>query len=137
MKNNFTLFLRFLGSIILLQTLYFKFSGSLESKFIFSSLGVEPWGRWLAGISELIAGLLLLISATQVLGALMGLGIMIGAILSHLFVLGIEVHNDGGFLFILATVVLISCGLIIYLQRSQIPILITRTKTLAYFVVKK
>ena len=112
--------LRLLAAIILFQTLFFKFTGAPESKFIFSSLGVEPWGRWFAGFSELIACILLLLPSTQILGAIAGIGIMAGAILSHLFVLGLVVQNDGGLLFGLACTVLVACVLILIVGRKQL-----------------
>lgn len=117
--------LRLVAAAILLQTLYFKFSGSEESVYIFSTLGVEPFGRIFAGISELIAGILLLIPRTTLLGALMGAGVMVGAIASHIFVLGIIVQNDGGQLFALALIVLASCLALVYLHRNKISDLLT------------
>lgn len=117
--------LRLVAAAILLQTLYFKFSGSEESVYIFSTLGVEPFGRIFAGISELIAGILLLIPRTTLLGALMGAGVMVGAIASHIFVLGIIVQNDGGQLFALALIVLASCLALVYLYRNKISDLLT------------
>ena len=117
MKSKIFLVLRLIAAGILLQTLYFKFSGAPESIYIFSTLKVEPWGRWFAGLSELVASILLLIPATQAFGALMAIGIMLGAILSHLSVLGIIVQDDGGLLFSLACVVLVICSLIAYNQR--------------------
>ncbi|MFX6288831.1 DoxX family protein, partial [Acinetobacter baumannii] len=80
----------------MLQTLFFKFTAAPESVFIFSTLGIEPWGRIGTGIAELIASVLLLIPSTTVFGALLAMGIMGGAIVSHLAVLGIEVRGDGG-----------------------------------------
>ena len=112
--------LRLIAAVILFQTLFFKFTGAEESKFIFSSLGVEPWGRWLAGASELVACILLLLPATQALGALAAIGIMAGAIMSHLFVLGIVVQNDGGLLFGLACVVLVASAGVVALNQEQI-----------------
>lgn len=112
--------LRIVAAAILLQTLYFKFSGAEESKYIFSTLGVEPFGRIFAGISELIASILLIVPRTTLLGALMGAGVMLGAIASHLFVLGIVVQNDGGQLFALALIVLVCCLGLVYLQRDKI-----------------
>src|SRR5262249_54919426 len=82
---------------ILLQTLFFKFTGAEESVFIFSSVGrfigiaaVEPWGRIGSGVIELVASLLLLVPATASLGAILTIGVMAGAIASHLFILGID-----------------------------------------------
>jgi uncharacterized membrane protein YphA (DoxX/SURF4 family) len=112
--------LRLVAAGVLLQTLYFKFTGAPESVFIFTTLGVEPWGRWFSGLSELVASLLLLIPSTQVLGAAMALCIMFGALASHILILGIVVQDDGGLLFGLALVVSLSCALILFLQRDEI-----------------
>ena len=101
--------LRLTVAIILLQTLFFKFTASEESVYIFSTLGMEPFGRIGSGIAELIAAILILIPRTTLLGALIGMGVMLGAIFSHIFVLGIEVKNDGGTLFILAIITFICC----------------------------
>ncbi|WP_035668216.1 DoxX family protein [Flavobacterium sp. 83] len=111
--------LRIAVAVILLQTLYFKFTGAEESIHIFTDLGVEPYGRIGTGILELITVILILMSRTILLGALLGSGIMIGAILSHLFVLGIEVENDGGTLFALANITLLSCLTLIFLNREN------------------
>lgn len=101
--------LRITAALIMLQTLFYKFSGSPESVYIFSTLGIEPWGRIGTGIAELIAGALLLMNRTYVFGALMGIGIMAGAVLSHVFVLGIAVMGDGGWLFTLALITMAAC----------------------------
>ena len=107
--------------IILLQTLFFKFTGAEESVYIFSKLGVEPYGRIGSGVVELIASLLILIPRTSVLGAIIGLGTMAGAIASHLFVLGINVQNDGGTLFALALITFACCLFLVYTQKDKIP----------------
>jgi len=114
---------RLLAAVILLQTLYFKFTGADESVYIFSKLGVEPWGRIGSGIIELIAAILILIPRTTIYGALIAMGVMIGAILSHLFILGIEVQGDKGLLFLYALLVLISCLYLVWVFRKQIPFL--------------
>ncbi|MFX6023264.1 hypothetical protein ABTF26_19730, partial [Acinetobacter baumannii] len=88
-----------------------------ESVFIFSTLGIEPWGRIGTGIAELIASVLLLIPSTTVFGALLAMGIMGGAIVSHLAVLGIEVRGDGGQLFAYALTVFIASGILAWLNR--------------------
>ncbi|GAB4044721.1 DoxX family protein [Spirosoma litoris] len=110
---------RLVAAIILLQTLYFKFGAQAESVYIFSKLGVEPWGRIGSGIVELIASILILIPRTSWIGAGLGLGVMAGAVLSHLTILGIDVLGDGGYLFFLALVVALSCALILWLTRMQ------------------
>lgn len=110
------------AAVILLQTLYFKFTGAPESIYIFETVGAEPWGRIGSGIVELIAGVLLLVPATAAIGALLALGVISGAILSHLTVLGIEVQGDGGTLFALACVVFASAAVVAWLRRRQLPI---------------
>src|SRR5215204_3118673 len=94
--------LRLLAAAIMLQTLYFKFTAAEESVYIFSTLGIEPWGRIGTGIMELIAAVLILVPRTVVIGAILSIGIMAGAVFSHLFILGISVQHDGGQLFIYA-----------------------------------
>jgi len=88
--------LRILAAVIMLQTLYFKFSGSEESIYIFSTLGMEPWGRIGIGVLELIASALILFPRTTGVGAVLGIGLMSGAIFFHLTKLGLVVMNDGG-----------------------------------------
>jgi uncharacterized membrane protein YphA (DoxX/SURF4 family) len=121
MKTEITIWiLRIAAAGILLQTLFFKFSGAKESIYIFSTLGIEPYGRIGSGIAELIAAILILIPRTTWIGALGGCGIMTGAILSHLFVLGIVVENDGGLLFSLAIITLICCLGLLYFNKSKL-----------------
>lgn len=112
--------LRIVAAGILLQTLFFKFSGAKESIYIFSTLGIEPYGRIGSGIAELIAAILILIPRTTWIGALVGCGIMTGAILSHLLVLGIVVENDDGLLFSLAIITLICCLGLLYFDKSKL-----------------
>ncbi len=111
---------RIAAAIIMLQTLYFKFSGAEESVYIFSTIGIEPWGRIGTGIMELIASILILINATAWIGALLGLGLMGGAILTHLTILGIEVKEDGGYLFILSLIVTICSVYVLFTEREKI-----------------
>lgn len=111
--------LRMVAAIILLQTLFFKFSGAEESVYIFSKIGIEPYGRIGSGIAELIIAILILIPKTTWIGALAGSGIMIGAITLHLFVLGIEVQGDGGFLFLLAIITFSCCLGLLYLHKNK------------------
>lgn len=121
MKTENTIWiLRIIAAGILLQTLFFKFSGASESIYIFSALGVEPYGRIGSGIAELIVAILILIPKTTWVGALGGCGIMIGAILSHLLVLGIVVENDGGFLFLLAVITLLCCLGLLYFNKNKL-----------------
>ena len=112
-----------IAAIIFIQTLFFKFTAAPESVYIFTKLGVEPFGRIGSGVIELIAALLLLTSGTAVLGALLGLATIGGAILSHLTVLGISVNGDGGMLFALAVIVAVCLLIVLWLRRKQIPFL--------------
>jgi len=114
---------RLTAAVILLQTLFFKFTGAPESIYIFTKVGLEPWGRYGSGVAELIAAILLLISFRAWAGAALALGVMGGAIFSHLTVLGIVVQNDGGLLFGLAVTVAVCSILVLILHRSQIPFL--------------
>lgn len=111
--------LRLLAAGILLQTLYFKFTAAPESVYIFSQLGIEPWGRIGTGIAELIVAALLLWPRTAWLGALGSLGVISGAIMAHLTQLGIEVQGDGGLLFGLALAVFFSSLGVLYLHRTE------------------
>ncbi|MEQ9403991.1 MAG: DoxX family protein [Cyclobacteriaceae bacterium] len=119
-KNIIYTIARFLAALIMLQTLYFKFTGSPESVYIFEKCGLEPHGRYIVGIFELVASVLLIIPRTAWAGGLLGLGLMTGAIGLHLTVLGIEVMNDGGYLFILALVVFICSLFIIFVNKQRI-----------------
>ncbi len=124
MKTNIlSWILRIVSAVIFLQTLFFKFTASDESVYIFQMLGIEPFGRIGSGIAELIASILILFPRTTIYGALLGMGIMAGAIVSHLFVLGIEVRNDGGLLFGLALVAFACCAVLAYLNKREIPFL--------------
>ena len=126
MKNKISFFLRLIVSVILLQSIYFKFGGHAQAVHVFSTLGVEPWGRNLLGSLELIVAIGLLFSKTQILASLATLGLMTGAIASHLFTpLGIEVkwdgNNDGGQLFFMAVIsfVLILLHIITYFRNRS------------------
>ena len=123
LKSIINLALKVVPAVILLQTLYFKFSAAPESVYIFETLGLEPVGRIGIGILELITAILILIPKTTWVGAILGLGIMAGAIFSHLTQLGVVVQNDGGTLFTLAVITFIFCGVLVWINRHQIPIL--------------
>jgi putative oxidoreductase len=119
LKTIISFAIRAAAALILLQTLYFKFTGHPESVELFTKLGAEPYGRIGIGTLELIASILLLIPSTIFIGALLSLGLMSGAILSHLTVLGIESKGDGGELFMLAIIVWICSAVIIVLNKHQ------------------
>jgi len=112
-------------AIILFQTLFFKFTGAEESKYIFSTVlspELEAFGRIGSGIVELIAVILLLLPRTVWLGAMLALGTITGALFSHLTLLGIEVKGDGGLLFALASAVFILSAVLLFIHRHAIPV---------------
>jgi hypothetical protein len=117
---------RVIVAIILAQTLFFKFTGAEESKYIFSTLmGAEneAIGRIGSGVVELVAVILLLIPSTAWLGAILALGTITGAIFSHLTKLGIVVKDDGGLLFGLACLVFVLSAVTLFIHRADVPIL--------------
>jgi putative oxidoreductase len=114
--------LQITSAAILVQTLFFKFTAAPESVYIFTKVGAEPWGRIGSGVVELIAAALLLLPSRVTIGALLALGVMAGAIGSHLTVLGIEIMGDGGLLFGLAVYVFVASGVIVYLRRAELPV---------------
>jgi len=114
--------LQTIAALILFQTLFFKFTGAEESRYIFQTLGIEPWGRIASAVAELVAVILLLVPRTVTVGAMLSLGVISGAIVSHLTKLGIVVKDDGGLLFILALMVFASSAIILVLRRREIPV---------------
>lgn len=115
--------LRLATAAILLQTLYFKFSAAPESVYIFTQVGMEPWGRLGSGVAELACALLLLWPGTVAVGAALGLGVISGALGAHLTVLGIEVQGDHGLLFGLACAVFAACAALLWMHRAGLPLL--------------
>lgn len=120
--------LRLVVAGILFQTLFFKFTGAQESVYIFTRLGIEPWGRIGSGVVELIAVILLLIPSTVTIGAILSLGTISVAILSHLTKLGVVVINsdgssDGGLLFALALTVFVCSAILLIIYRREIPVI--------------
>jgi hypothetical protein len=113
---------RLVAAGVLLQTLYFKFTGAPESVFIFSTLGMEPWGRIGSGVAELIASALLLWTPTASLGGVLAIGLMTGAIVTHLTTLGIEIQGDGGLLFGLACLIWICGAVTAFVHGSDLPV---------------
>jgi hypothetical protein len=128
---------RIVAAVILLQTLFFKFTAAPESIYIFTKLGtfihsyvpiasvgmVEVSARIGSGIMELIAAVLLLTPRFVWAGAVLAMAATGGAILSHLAFLGIEVQGDKGLLFFLAIAVFVTSGIALFLHRMQIPVL--------------
>lgn len=116
--------LRLLVAVILLQTLFFKFTGAKESVYIFTMVGMEPWGRYATGVAELIAAILLLTPATVIYGAGLSLAVISGAIFFHLTKLGLTLPavDDHGELFALALTVFIASAALLVLHRKELPI---------------
>jgi uncharacterized membrane protein YphA (DoxX/SURF4 family) len=120
MKKNRTQWgCRILAALLLVQTLFFKFTAHPESVLLFTTLGVEPWGRILTGVLELVTAILLLWPMTTRFGALLGAGIMTGAILSHLTVLGI-VFNGDALLFVYACLVFSCCMVLLWMEKEKL-----------------
>jgi len=113
--------LRLTAAVILTQTLWFKFTAAPESVYIFDKVGLGAPGRIGSGIAELIAAILLVIPRTAWLGAVLALGVMGGAIMSHLTILGIDVMGDHGELFALAVTVALCSAIVLFLHRRSIP----------------
>ncbi|MDH7445026.1 DoxX family membrane protein [Aquimarina sp. 2201CG14-23] len=119
-KNALPLVLRIVVAIILIQTLRFKFTAHPDSVYIFSKVGLEPYGRIGIGIAELIAGVLLLVPKTVWIGAMLTLGVIGGAIFMHITKLGIEINNDGGVLFITAMTTFVLSAIILWIKRKEV-----------------
>jgi uncharacterized membrane protein YphA (DoxX/SURF4 family) len=115
--------LRIAAAAILMQTLFFKFTGAPKSVFIFTQVHAEPWGRIGSGVVELIAAVLLLAPRFTWLGSIIAPGVMAGAILSHLTVRGIEVQGDKGLLFALALIVFVASAINLIIHRVEIPVI--------------
>lgn len=123
MRKHIPFALRLIVAIILIQTLRFKFTAHPDSVYIFSKIGLEPFGRIGIGILELLSGILLLIPKTVWAGAILTLGIIGGAIIMHLTKLGIKVNGDGGTLFITALITFVLSGITLYVYKKDIPFL--------------
>ena len=121
-ERTISLICRGIAAIILLQTLFFKFTAAPESVYIFTKVGLEPWGRIGSGVVELIAAILLFVPRLHWLGAGIAIGVLAGAIFSHLTVLGIVVMDDGGLLFFLAVITVICCAVVLFRERRSIPL---------------
>lgn len=119
-----SLLFQIIAAVVLLQTVVFKLAGAEMPVKMFTALGLEPWGRIGSGMIELIATILLLISHTAARGALLSLGFISGALLSHFTVLGIDLSgigmNDNGELFTTALVVFFSSAIVIYIRRREL-----------------
>ncbi len=111
--------IKLVAVIIMIQTLYFKFTAHPQSVALFTKIGFEPYGRIGIGILELIASILILIPRTTFLGAGLGAGLMSGAIYFHFTSLGIAVDGDN-FLFYYAIIVFTACLILLIIFRAQL-----------------
>ena len=123
MKNYLSLALRIIVAVILLQTLRFKFLAHPDSIYIFTQVGMEPWGRIGIGVLELIASILLFLTKKIWMGTGLSAGLMAGAVMMHLTMIGIEVKGDGGTLFYTAIATLILSLMILWGKKKDIPFL--------------
>jgi hypothetical protein len=133
-------------AFVFIQSLFFKFTDSPETQYIFSTL--NAWGaglgftglfahngifsQYVVGTAELFASCALLVGAlgrkplVHGAGAMLSLGVISGAIFFHLFTpLGVQVLNtdgtlDGGELFALACGVWIASAAILWLRRDEL-----------------
>lgn len=121
MKNLvLTSIIKLKALIIFHKTLFFKFSAADENIFIFSASGIDPYGRIGSEIVELITSVLILIHRTTLIRALIGLGTMAVAMLSHFLVLGIVLQNNHGTLFISAVIAFLCSATLIYQNRVKV-----------------
>ena len=118
--NRVTWAMQIVVAVILGQTLFFKFTGAPESVYIFETLGAEPWGRIGSGLVELLAVILILSPRRAAYGAVLALGVMAGAIGSHVTKLGIEVQGDGGALFGMAVLVFALSAAVAGVRREEL-----------------
>tara|TARA_R110000787_G_scaffold210882_4_gene320619 strand:+ start:5119 stop:5508 length:390 start_codon:yes stop_codon:yes gene_type:complete len=125
MKKYIPLVLKLVAAIIMLQTLFFKFTGAQESIDLFTTIAGENEAamRIGTGVIELIASILLFIPKKTWLGALLAFGTMSGAVMSHITILGIEHNNDGGALFMSAILILLASAILLVLNKKDIPII--------------
>ena len=120
MNKTISIIIRIVIAIILIQTLRFKFTAHPDSVYIFTKLDLKPIGRIGIGALELIVAILILIPKTIWVGALLSVGLMAGAIFSHLTNLGIEINEDQGQLFYMTVGLFILSLIILFNQQKKI-----------------
>ncbi len=107
--------------VILGMAGFMKVSGAADSRALFEALGAEPWGRYLVGLTELLAAGLMLRAATAARGGLLAMGLMVGAMGTHLFKIGVNYNGDGGSLFMMAVLVFVAGLTVVALRRNDLP----------------
>ena len=115
------------GDVVRLAIGLVQISGRLEVRYVgpralFETLGVEPWGRLASGSLELVAIVLILVPRSAAIGAVLAMGLMAGAIVSHFALLGIEFQGDGGSLFAMAVAAFFAAVLVAWVRRASLPI---------------
>ena len=118
MKTLIILFLRFALILLFVAAGAAKFAGVTESVSLFEALGMEPGGRYLVGFLEWMAAFLLLLPFTITTGALLGWGILSGALLAHFTKVGFS-----GLMMPITVAALIGwlgCALLLFLRRDQV-----------------
>lgn len=99
-----------------------KFSGADGSIYVFSELGI-PETRLVIALLEAVAAALLVFNYLEVIGALLGFAVMLGAFIAHMSILGMIVGEDGGRTFAMLLVVLVSTSLVMWLKREKLPLI--------------
>ena len=115
--------LQYIAGIIFITVGFYKFVSTGSDVLIFTELGMEPHGRYIIGSLEILAGFLLFTNQMTAWGSFLGLGVMVGALIAHLTVLGFDVNGDGGFHMVLFVVTTSSCLLVTWHRRTQLPFL--------------
>ena len=129
--------LQIIAAFILGQTLFFKLTGTEETRALFEVLGAEPAGRYATAVLELVAVVLLLIPRTAAVGGVVALGVISGAIMAHLTKLGVSIdaealgnpglaEMEGPSLFVMAVVVFVSSLGVIVIRRGELPVIGSR-----------
>ena len=124
-------------AFVFLQSLPFKFSNSLETQHIFTTLGdwsgflwFGEYGGYLIGLAELVTAILLF-TKLRSLAAVMAIGIMSGAIIFHLFTplgivmphfdatTGLQIGDDSGILFMMACATWVCATVLAFLESKN------------------
>ncbi|MCY4523506.1 MAG: DoxX family protein [Halobacteriovoraceae bacterium] len=112
-----------IAAVILVPVGMMKFANGETDIYIFTQLGMEPFGRYLIGVLEILSGILLLSRNLSACGGVLGIGVMCGAILAHVSALGFEVMEDGGMHIWILLIVSLSCLVVVFLRKKQLPLI--------------
>lgn len=111
------------AAMILAKAAYGKFLALESSVYVFNALDMGASSRILIGVIESISTILLLTSTLPHLGALLGFGVMLGAIIAHGSVLGLQVNNDNGMMVMMMSSVIVSTMIVMYIRRRRLPLI--------------